>query len=65
MNLGAAEAFPLVLSLSLLVTWLQIATLKRSRRGSASLTVVSLPSKPPPIKAKPETDSKAQMSREG
>ncbi len=65
MTWAAAEAFPWVLSLSLLVTWLQIATLKRSRRGSASLTVVSLPSKPPPTKGKPETDSRAPISREG
>lgn len=65
MTLAAAEAFPLVLSLSCAVTWLQIATLRRSKKGSATLTVVSLPSKPPPTRAKLETDSKAQISREG
>lgn len=65
MTWGAAEAFPLVLSLSCAVTWLQIATLRRSRKGSAALTVVSLPSKSSPTKTKPEPDSKAPMSREG
>lgn len=45
MSWGAAEAFPLVLSLSCAVTWLQIATLKRSRNASPTLRVVSPSSK--------------------
>lgn len=65
MTWGAAEAFPLVLSLSFAVTWLRIATLRRLKKGSPHLTVVSLQSKPPDIRPKPEANSKAPISSEG
>ena len=45
MNWAAGEALPWVLSLSCLVTWLQITTLMTKRRGDSKRKVVLIPLK--------------------
>lgn len=63
MTLGAAEALPLVLSLSFAVTWLQVATLKRSRRASPTLKVVSKLSSDTTSKTRPVETGEVAMAK--